>query len=146
MWKDILLRGKNFVPKSPAEDIEVRIKEPKPGNCCTLVYTSGTTGNPKGVMLSHDNYTWTAKSSLSKYGLDPLNQERLVSYLPLSHVAAQITDIIGGVVASIHIYFADSTALSGSLVEYLKEVRPTFFFSVPRVWEKIEEKMKAMAA
>jgi long-chain-fatty-acid--CoA ligase ACSBG len=43
-------------------------------------------------------------------------------------------------------YFAEPTALSGSLVETLKEIRPTFFFSVPRVWEKIDEKMKSVAA
>jgi len=45
-----------------------------------------------------------------------------------------------------HCYFADASALQGSLIEYLKEARPTFFFSVPRVWEKIEEKMKLIAA
>lgn len=60
----------------------------KPGTCCTLVYTSGTTGNPKGVILSHDNYVWTAKRTLDRdiYKGNAIN--RMVSYLPLSHVAS----------------------------------------------------------
>lgn len=101
---------------------------------------------PKGVMLSHDNYTWTCKAAIKKYGLVPGSNDRLVSYLPLSHVAAQIIDVIGNILGGAHMYFAEPTALSGSLVETLKEIRPTFFFSVPRVWEKIDEKMKSVAA
>jgi long-chain-fatty-acid--CoA ligase ACSBG len=58
---------------------------PKPGNCATYVYTSGTTGNPKGVMLSHDNYTWLA--SLKNYLVHD-GEKRGISFLPLSHVAA----------------------------------------------------------
>ncbi len=79
----------------------------KPGCCCTLVYTSGTTGMPKGVMLSHDNYTWT-KKSLNAYH-DRTNdgsQLKLVSYLPLSHVAGQFSDIISPLDEGIHVYFA----------------------------------------
>lgn len=72
-----------------SNDINYVLTLPKPGNCCTLVYTSGTTGPPKAVMLSHDNYTWTAKSCLQKFDLKPnaQQQERIISYLPLSHVA-----------------------------------------------------------
>lgn len=65
----------------------------KPGNCCTLVYTSGTTGMPKGVMLSHDNYTWTKNSVDTIYKRTDI-QYRMVSYLPLSHVAGQFTDLV----------------------------------------------------
>jgi long-chain-fatty-acid--CoA ligase ACSBG len=104
---------------------------------------------PKGVMLSHDSkdfinyldYIWTSITVIKKYKKDE-QKERIVSYLPLSHVAAQIIDIIGTVYSGTHVYFATPDALQGSLVETLREVRPTFFFSVPRVWEKIEEKMK----
>ena len=53
---------------------------------------------------------------------------------------------MGTAVAGVHLYFADSTALQGSLINYLVDVRPTFFMSVPRVWEKMEEKMRLMAS
>lgn len=69
-----------------------------------------------------------------------------MSYLPLSHVAGQILDLIGSLVSGSHVYFADDKALQGTLVETLKEVRPSIFLSVPRVWEKIYDKMMVMAS
>lgn len=145
LYKDFLEKGRNFVAQVPSDMIEKRMKAQKPGNCCTLVYTSGTTGPPKGVMISHDNYIWTAHTTLSKYEFNYGN-ETIVSYLPLSHVASQIIDIVGNVFAAVTVVFAEPTALQGTLVDTLKEVRPTLFFSVPRIWEKIEEKMKNIAA
>lgn len=68
----------------------------------------------------------------------------MVSYLPLSHVASQIIDIITVVLTGASLYFADEKALQGTLVQTLQEVRPHLFFGVPRVWEKIEEKLKAI--
>ena len=92
----------------------------KPGMCCDIVYTSGTTGNPKGVMLSHDNFLWTliSASSVFQQELD-LTNERIVSYLPLSHVAGQISDIVNNITNKACIYFARPDALQGSLVETL---------------------------
>ena len=67
-----------------------RMNKQRPGMCCNLVYTSGTTGNPKGVMLSHDNLIWGAccANTFLAQEMD-LSNEKVVSYLPLSHVAAQ---------------------------------------------------------
>lgn len=145
LWKEFLEMGNKYKSSSLENSLEHRIDSQKPGNCCTLVYTSGTTGPPKGVMISHDNYTWTSSSLMNKYGCDYGN-ERIVSYLPLSHVAAQMIDISGSLISGGEVTFATADALQGALVEVLKEIKPTFFFSVPRVWEKIEEKMKIMAA
>ena len=118
----------------------------KAGHCCTLIYTSGTTGPPKGVMLSHDNITWTIKSILAsqtgvKFWGENIGRHALVSYLPLSHVAAQMLDIheplaIGANGGLGTIYFARADALKGSLNITLKFVQPTVFLGVPRVWEK----------
>ncbi|CAG9820082.1 unnamed protein product [Phaedon cochleariae] len=113
--------------------------------CCTLVYTSGTIGSPKGVMLSHDNLTWDALSIVERLKISRGN-EKLISYLPLSHVAAQIVEIYITMWAGATIYFADKDALKGSLVNTLKEVQPTKFLGVPRVWEKIHEKMMQVGA
>ncbi len=141
LFNDFLKIGQNAKTDQNYDSLEVRMKKQKPGNCCTLVYTSGTTGPPKAVMISHDNYTWTAASSVNRYSME-FGKEKIVSFLPLSHVAAQIIDIVGALFLGMEVYFAENTALQGTILKTLKEVRPSIFFSVPRLWEKIEEKMK----
>ncbi|XP_072243592.1 long-chain-fatty-acid--CoA ligase ACSBG2-like [Leuresthes tenuis] len=140
-WEEFMKLGEDV----PNEQLNAMIDSLRANECCTLIYTSGTTGNPKGVMLSHDNMTWTAHTASSminaNYGV-----EVIVSYLPLSHVAAQMVDIwvcmsFGGIT-----YFAEPDALKGTLVNTLKEARPTLFLGVPRVWEKMQESMKAVGA
>lgn len=90
-------------------------------------------------MISHDNITFTSRylsedvAKLKKYS------ERLISYLPLSHIAAQVVDIFSTIAFGSTVYFAQPDALKGSLNTTIKEVRPTFFFGVPRVWEKMQE-------
>ena len=110
--------------------------------CCCLIYTSGTTGQPKGTMLSHDNLTWTARCTRAYLNLT--SDDILLSYLPLSHSAAQMTDVWMTLECGASVYFADRDALKGSLGQSLKEVRPTVFLGVPRVFEKMAEKMQEM--
>jgi len=138
-WKEFLEVGKAV----PDSELEERISVQAPNKCCTLIYTSGTTGSAKGVMLSHDNMIWTAKMAGRTVNWS-CGCEVLISYLPLSHVAAQIIDIYVPIIYAATVYFARPDALKGSLGETLREVRPTAFLGVPRVWEKIQEKMMAV--
>lgn len=135
-WDEVMDIGRN---ESDAE-LEGRLKRMAVNQCCTLIYTSGTTGAPKGVMLSHDNITFTTLSASVYFRMTP-GKETIISYLPLSHVAAQLADIYMTMVNAGTAYFAQPDALKGSLGATLKEVRPTAFLGVPRVWEKIYEKM-----
>ncbi|XP_011212254.2 very long-chain-fatty-acid--CoA ligase bubblegum [Bactrocera dorsalis] len=114
--------------------------------CCCLVYTSGTVGMPKGVMLSHDNLIFNTRAITKSLYNVTAGSEVVVSYLPLSHVAAQTVDIY--TVASIAgcIYFADKDALKGTLVKTLQDARPTRFMGVPRVYEKFQERMVAIGS
>ncbi|XP_008544493.1 very long-chain-fatty-acid--CoA ligase bubblegum isoform X1 [Microplitis demolitor] len=112
--------------------------------CCTLVYTSGTVGRPKAVMLSHDNLTHDARVITERVNFKD-KTEIIVSFLPLSHVAAQVVEIFTSLSVAATVYFADKNALKGSLVETLTYARPTAFLGVPRVWEKIHEKMMLVA-
>lgn len=94
-------------------------------------------------MISNDNLTWVSRAFLPViFGDVDVTAEsiRVVSYLPLSHIAAQMLDIHGPLHLAGTVYFAQPDALKGSLVQTLQDVRPTHFFGVPRVWEKIEEK------
>jgi len=90
LWNDFLNLGKR---SSLEMDLSYRVKMQKPGNCCNLIYTSGTTDIPKGVMLSHDNMTWTVKAIHNSYSNILADRQRFVSFLPLSHIAGQIVDI-----------------------------------------------------
>ncbi|KAG1710287.1 hypothetical protein DVH05_017291 [Phytophthora capsici] len=163
VWNDVVPEGiQSKVPVYSFEDFmqlgkdvkDETLKEimdsQKPGNCCTLIYTSGTTGDPKAVMISHDNVVWTIMSVVGmikrNFNHQMNNEDRLVSYLPMSHIAAQLIDIWLPICGGLQIYFAQPDALKGSLGVTLKEMRPTFFFGVPRVWEKIAEKMWSIAA
>ena len=110
-----------------------------------LVYTSGTTSKPKGVMISQDNITWIIRVSQDVFQWKQ-DQESCVSYLPLSHVAAQVIDIYLTMFGGATVWFADKYALQGSLIETLVEAQPTRFIGVPRVYEKIADKLQEVAA
>ena len=138
-WKQLMEIGKTV----SEEILDARIHDLAANKCCSLIYTSGTTGNPKGVMLSHDNVTWTARMTGVEAKLN-LGNEILISYLPLSHIAAQLLDMYIPLMYGAAVYFAQPDALKGSLVDTLKEVRPTAFLGVPRVWEKIHDKMRSV--
>lgn len=135
-WESAMELGK----KQSDSELEARLRRIAVNQCSTLIYTSGTTGPPKGVMLSHDNITWTCHANCINAEFQA-GKEVLVSFLPLSHVAAQMADIYITMYAGATCYFAQPDALKGSLGQTLKEVRPTRLLAVPRVWEKIHEKM-----
>lgn len=117
-----------------------------PDDTATIIYTSGTTGDPKGVVITHKNIVETLKLALnalqSRSNISIHIQESFISYLPLNHVAAQMMDIYVPLASVGVVHFADKDALKGSLRDTLKDVRPTIFIGVPRVWEKVYEAIK----
>lgn len=146
LWKDFMKLGNDVADKVILE----KVARQKPGECCTLIYTSGTTGMPKGCMLSHDNLCWETIPMMTEVVKSdpsiPVISHRVVSYLPLSHIAGLAVDIMAQVMSGHELYFARPDALAGTLVQTLTWARPTIFFAVPRVWEKFEEKLKEIGA
>uniref|UniRef100_A0A6E8VVP8 long-chain-fatty-acid--CoA ligase n=1 Tax=Anopheles coluzzii TaxID=1518534 RepID=A0A6E8VVP8_ANOCL len=128
------------------EEFNRRLANIAINQCCCLVYTSGTVGNPKGVMLSHDNFTWDSYAIGKRLHQIRYAEEVLVSFLPLSHVAAQMVDIFLTLQFACTVYFADKDAMKGTLLHTLQEAKPTRMLAVPRVYEKIQEKMLAIGA
>lgn len=135
-WAEVMDLGR----QQPDTELEEKLRRVAINQCCTLIFSSGTTGSPKGVMLSHDNLTWTAHAN--SINIDLISgKESLISFLPLSHVAAQMADMYICMYAGGTCYFAQPDALKGTLGATLKEVRPTVIIGVPRVWEKMYEKI-----
>jgi len=136
-WDEFQKLGKN----QDDTELKERLANQAINQPACICYTSGTTANPKGALLSQDNLTWTSASVKACYDMKE-GEEVMVSYLPVSHIVAQVADIwmvpiIGGTV-----HFADKDALKGSLLKTLTEVRPTRFVSVPRVFEKMHEQVE----
>lgn len=128
------------------DQFKTRLENIAINECCCLVYTSGTVGMPKGVMLSHDNITFDVRGIVKAMDRVIVGEEAIVSYLPLSHVAAQTVDIYTCAYVAGCIWFADKDALKGTLVKSLQDGRPTRFMGVPRVYEKFQERMVAVAS
>jgi len=118
-----------------------RIAAIKPDDPATLLYTSGTTGNPKGVMITHHNILFEAGSS-HLAGIVP-TEVRWVSYLPLAHIAERMLSIYLPMHEAGHVHFCPDPK---QLLSALQTVQPTSFFGVPRVWEKIQAGILALMA
>ncbi|CAD5373411.1 Long-chain-fatty-acid--CoA ligase [Rubrivivax sp. A210] len=123
-WDDITARTAPLAghPVRPADEL------------ATLMYTSGTTGAPKGVMHSFGAFAAALSFGLKRV---PLNeQSRMLSYLPLSHVVERALVEHGLLATSMHVYFAESLE---TFTADLQRARPTVFFSVPRLWVKFQQ-------
>ncbi|NLY93186.1 MAG: long-chain fatty acid--CoA ligase [Myxococcales bacterium] len=133
-WEAFLAKA----DETSEEKLLQRIHALEPEGLAQLIYTSGTTGPPKAVMLTHRNLAWTAKKAQEITALTAA--DTTLSYLPLSHIAEQMFSIHGAITTGICVYFAESIE---AVPENLKEVQPTVFFGVPRIWEKFHAGISA---
>jgi long-chain acyl-CoA synthetase len=139
-WADFAALGSERYEAEPAA-VTARVAAISPDDPVTLLYTSGTTGNPKGVLLTHRNvlYEVTAAEAMGTI----ISGVRWVSYLPLAHIAERMFTIYLPITFTGHVHFCpDST----KLVQAVGAVRPTAFFGVPRVWEKVQAGIQALLA
>src|SRR4051812_49382689 len=122
-------------------DFEAAWKAVGPGDILTLIYTSGTTGPPKGVQLTHDNMM-SAMRSYDKLIAFPRGG-RVVSYLPMAHIAERNCSHYGAIACAFSVTCCPNPR---EVAQYLPEVHPTWFFAVPRIWEKMKAGLEAMLA
>jgi long-chain acyl-CoA synthetase len=137
-WADFAELGRERFAAEPGE-ITARMAEIKPDDPLALLYTSGTTGNPKGVVLTHRNILYSLAAVDVMGILGP--RVRWVSYLPLAHIAERMFTVYLPIHTAGHVHFCPDAA---QLVQVIGKVRPTAFFGVPRVWEKIRAGIQAL--
>jgi long-chain acyl-CoA synthetase len=135
-WQALLELGREHRAQHPGA-VEERMAAAQPEDVITLVYTSGTTGPPKGAMLSNRNVEFAMQTVLTN---DPFvtpaagPKDLTLSYLPLCHVAERLFTTWYNAFAGTQVNFAESIE---TVPANLREVQPTVFFAVPRIWEKL---------
>lgn len=133
-WSEITALGRKerIIRKDELEQIKERISEDE---LVSVIYTSGTTGNPKGVMLSHKNLMSNMKDAMLRYPLDA--NDNILSFLPLCHVYERMINYLFQANAC-SIYYAENL---GTIAQNLVEIKATAFVTVPRVIERIYDKL-----
>ena len=124
-----------------AGDVERQRAAVEPDDLLTLIYTSGTTGPPKGVQLSHHSMMFAVQAFDD--AIDFPEGARVVSYLPMAHIAERAT---GHYIPMVLGHSVTCCPNPREVIAYLPEVRPSWFFAVPRIWEKLKAGLEAMVA
>jgi long-subunit acyl-CoA synthetase (AMP-forming) len=132
--QEVEARGDGF-------DSDTHWRAVEPDDVLTLIYTSGTTGPPKGVELTHANLL-SAIGSIEDI-IDFPDESRVISWLPSAHVAERNAHHYIPVTYGMTVTTCDNPR---DILQYLPAVRPTWFFAVPRIWEKLKAGMEAMSA
>jgi long-chain acyl-CoA synthetase len=133
-WTEIIELGNNFHNNEKLEAIKKSIE---PSDVATILYTSGTTGNPKGVMLTHHNLISNAIANQDAANFNP--EWKVLSFLPLNHVFERMLTILY-LYKGVSIYYAENME---SIADNIKEVQPQCFATVPRLLEKVYDKIVA---
>ena len=137
-WDGFLELGRSHRAANPSA-VEDRMAQACPDDVMTLVYTSGTTGPPKGAMLDNSNVGYCLDALVRggermPDGVPPGPSDQILTYLPLCHVAERIFSTWTSAATGAVLNFAESI---DTVAENLREVQPTLFFAVPRIWEKL---------
>ena len=137
-WDAFLALGREHRAANPGA-VEERMAGARPDDVVTLVYTSGTTGPPKGAMLTNANFAFCVDRIINcadRYpdGRLPGPDDQILTYLPLCHVAERLFSTWHLVSRGTVLNFAESIE---TVTDNLREVQPTLFFAVPRIWEKL---------
>ena len=142
-WEAFLASGRRLLEADPSAEAGF-LPAVDPGDLASIVYTSGTTGVPKGVMLSHRNLASNVMASVERAPFEvPEDQERRVlSYLPLSHVFERMITYLH-ITLGCSVYFVENL---DELLDDLAEIRPVHFASVPRLLEKMVIGLKVKAS
>lgn len=129
-FDDLLALGRELDGQDP-ELFQRRLLEPEPEDLAILIYTSGTTGPPKGAMLSHRNLL--SMVDMSNEVNPGYPKDELLSFLPLCHIAQRSVSVFTPLATGSKINFVEEM---DTIPENMREVQPTVFFAVPRIWEK----------
>ncbi len=131
-YADLLEEGARAEREEGNETFRTRLKARQPGDLATIVYTSGTTGNPKGAMLTHGNIASNIKASIEPMPIQP--NDLALNILPLSHILERMVDF-AYLYKGVRIAYAEDVT---NVAQNLQELRPHFFAAVPRLFEKMQ--------
>jgi long-chain acyl-CoA synthetase len=139
-WDHFLALGARTLAADPAA-ADIRWQSVTPDDVLTVLYTSGTTGNPKGVPLTHTNVLYEVRATDRMTSLPALGPQ--ISYLTYAHIAERVLSLYLPLFKLSHVHFCTDLANLGAT---LGQVRPVMFFGVPRVWEKMAARLRALLA